>query len=299
VITYRRPHTLERTLRQIIGQTRTPDLIVVVDNGSLAETEAAVARLGSSRVLYAPMTGNLGPAGAAAWALERLVAAGWTWIYWCGDDGPPSQADTLERLLALATANDPATIGAVAAGGVGWDWSRGRVRRLSDHEISGGATDVEAIAGGNSLVVHSLAIAAAGLPRSELFWGMEDIEYTLRIRAHGLRLVIDADLARARRAIAGRIGHEPRRRLVPRRPIHELGRVYYTTRNTIWMLRSFGRRSLARKASVVALARSVASIARGPRYAMAYLATELAAIRDGYRGRLGFTRPVVTRDRHD
>jgi GT2 family glycosyltransferase len=171
------------------------------------------------------------------------------------------------------------------------------VRRLADQELTGEPLDVGAIPGGNALIIHSTVVSRVGLPRAELFWGVEDLDYTLRIRNTGMRLLVDTSLTRERRVRADRLGHQAQQQLVPRRPINQLGRIYYTTRNTIAVMIGLGHRHLAHRHAAVSLLRSAASWLRGPRYGWHYTAAQLSALRDGYMGRLGFSRPVVTKDR--
>jgi len=299
VMTYRRPEILGGTLSKIFEQTRPPERLLVVDNGACDRTRALVEGADDPRLVYRRMPDNLGPAGAAAFGLETLTEQGFEWMYWAGDDGPPAPSELLERLLELA-GEAPGQLGAVAGGGVDWDWSRGRMVRIPSSRLRG-AVAVDAVPGGSVLLVHRRTVERAGLPDVRLFWGFEDIEYCLRMRRAGLRLLASGEVMRERRERADRLDLAYRRSPVPREPIDRLARSYYTTRNLIFVMRrTFGRPDLARRRALKGLVRCVAAWARGPRFGRAFATMELTAIRDGYRGRMGRTRelspePVIRR----
>lgn len=290
VMTYRRPEILPGTLEKILEQTRPPEVLLVVDNGACERTRSLVE--GDPRMLYCRMPDNLGPAGASAFGLDMLAERGYDWVYWAGDDGPPESPAVLEGLLSLPEGRSSDDLGAVAGGGVEWDWRRGRMRRLGSSRLRG-PVEVDAVPGGSGLIVRTSAVERAGLPDSRLFWGFEDIDYCLRMRRAGLRLLASGDLMRERRERAGRLEHQYRRTPVPREPLRQLTRSYYTTRNYIFVMRStFRRADLARRRVARGGLRCLAAWRHGPRYALSFAEAEIGAIRDGYRGRLGRTREL-------
>lgn len=289
VITYRRPERLREILAAYAGQTRPPDHVLVVDNGDPGPTREAIAGRRDLSVEHRALGDNRGPAGAAAAALARLAGDGWEWMLWADDDDPPRFPDTLERLLRLAAAEDGPELGGVGAVGARFDWRRGRIVRLADDELAG-RPEVDVVGGGHSLILHRRAVAAAGLPDERLFFGLEEVEYCLRVRRAGLRLVVDGPLMHRHRAGAGRLGHAVRRSPLPAAGAEALWRRYYTVRNYVFMMRqTFGRPDLSRREAARAAARAAAGFLRGPRYGVALARVQLAAVADGYRGRMGRT----------
>jgi len=289
VITFRRTESVTSTVRRYLSQTRAPDRILVVDNGATAETEAALAELSDPRIQYHAMAENSGPAGAAAYALDRLRRAGYDWILWGDDDNPPRTSDTLQRLVALIESRPDDQLGGVAATGVLWDWDCGETRRLRDHELAS-VHDVDAVGGGQCLILNSKALAAAGLPNPELFFGLEEIELCLRIRLAGYRLLVDGELLREYRQLAGRLNLDVRRRPARRHRVDTLWRRYYNSRNYIYLMRcTFDRPDLARREAAKAIVRSLAAWTGGIRYGWRYDRLQLAGVWDGYRGRMGRT----------
>lgn len=289
VITYRRTATVTDTVRRLLEQSRPPERILVIDNAASRETEDALRALADSRVEYQPMERNAGPAGAAACALARLRDQGFDWILWGDDDDPPRTGDTLERLVRLIASHDGPELGGVAAVGARWDWRRGETRRLADRELHG-VLDVDAVGGNQCLIVRSAVLEDAGLPNPRLFFGLEEMEFCLRIRRAGYRLLVEGDLMRGHRQLAGRLGMEVRRRPARRHRPETLWRRYYNSRNYIFLMRhTFHRPDLARREAVKALVRTVAAWGGGLRYGWLYTRLQLAGVRDGFAERMGRT----------
>jgi glycosyltransferase involved in cell wall biosynthesis len=288
VTTLNRPFRLRRTLEAMLSQTRPPDHVLVVDNGRSNETQKVVAAFPHTWITYHAMSENVGPAGAAAYSIDRLSRQAYDWIYWGDDDDPPSSSDTFERLLEVASSAGEDT-GAVGAVGAMWDWSAGKTRRLPDEALSG-VISVDTIGGGQQFILRKEMAANVGLPDARLFFGFEETEYCLRIRTAGYRLLVSGDLMRECRAHWGRLGSKGRRSIVPHHSYDAIWRQYYSTRNYIFaMTKTFGRPDLARNELYKAMGRACLSWARGPRYGSAFAALQLRGVVDGYLGHMGRT----------
>ncbi len=287
IITRNRPYLLRKTLGLLLSQTRPPDHILVVDNGPSKETESVAAEFGS-HTSYRAMRENLGPAGAAAFGLEQLASQGYDWIYWGDDDDPPIFPDMIERLLEIGESAGP-DAGAVSAVGGLWDWTKGRKRRLPDEALSG-VVDVHSIPGNGQWILRRQVVLDVGVPDPRLFFGLEELEYCLRIGKAGYRLLVDGDLMMRCRTRWGRLDLKDPRPGLPRSSYDALWRRYYSTRNYIFsMHRTFGRPDLARREAFKAIGRACMSGGRGPKYGSAFTVLELRAILDGYLGQMGRT----------
>jgi len=290
VLTYRRPTDLRRSLTALLEQSRPPDLLLIVDNASSPEAEGIVEAMRSrsrdTELVYEATGANLGSAGGTAYGTRRLAELGLQLIYSGDDDNPPRTTDTLERLLDLL-ASSPPTVAGVGTVGARFDWRRGELQRLSDHELEGPLA-VDFIGGDHKLILRREVVEGGGLPNAELFFGYPDLEHCLRLRAAGWELRIDGELMRLYRELAGRLAWSAHRSSVPRRPPGALWRTYYTTRNYIHMMRTtFGHPRLALRESTKAVLRSVTAWRRGPVYGSRYAALQARALKDGWTGRLG------------
>lgn len=288
ITTLNRPLELKRTLQILLSQTRPPDCVVVVDNAPSDETQSVVAGFSGMGVTYKAMSENVGPAGAAAYGLDRLSRQGYEWIYCGDDDDPPLSSDTIERLLDVAV-NTGEDTGAVGAVGALWDWAAGETRRVPDKALSG-IVSVDMIGGGQHFILRSEMVAKVGLPDARFFFGLDDLEYCLRIRAAGYRLLVDGELMREYRAKKGHLNWSPPRAKLPHHPYESIWRQYYSTRNYIFaMTQTLQHPRLGRRELYKALARTCCSWGRGPRYGFAFTKLQLRGVVDGYLGHMGRT----------
>jgi GT2 family glycosyltransferase len=289
ITTFNRPQALGRSIEALLAQSRLPDALLVVDNGSGPDAARVVERFADPRIVYFPTGENLGSAGGVATGMEQLYQRGYDWIHSVDDDNPPKTADTIERLCALIERNDDGTLGAVAAVGTRWDWRRGVYSRLPDHALEGDVA-IDTIGGNSQLTVHRRVIEAIGTPEKAFFFGFYDPLYCLRMQQAGFRLMVDGSLMHQYRSMAGRLNLERRQARVPADPYDSLWRRYYVTRNYIFrMTRTFGRRDLARRQAARVLAGSATAWLRGPRYGARFTTMAVRGVVDGYRGRLGRT----------
>ena len=95
--TYNRAKLLPQAVDSVLGQTRLPDRVIVVNDGSTDETEEVLSRYGSRiEVFQQP---NLGKSKALNRAI-REVKRGWVWFF---DDDDIAYRDAIEcHLSALA-----------------------------------------------------------------------------------------------------------------------------------------------------------------------------------------------------
>lgn len=291
LITFRRPADLEQTLGSLAGQSRSLDTLIIIDNDGDPLVNEIVSR--SERVArhveYIPAAENLGPAGGLALGCELLLrmAKNADWVMFFDDDNPPRTANGISEIVRFAEDSlrrDPST-GGVGLVGTRFELGKGMTVRLADEELSGPVA-VSYIGGGQLPCYRVAAIRQVGLPRPELFFGFDDLEYGLRITGSGLRLYVDGDkLARERRAydIFG-TDKSPRMRLTT------VGwRDYYSTRNLIWILRSRHYHVAAMQVVARRVAKAVYNSLRRPRIALTYFAFGIRATFDAYTGRMGRT----------
>lgn len=292
LVTYRRPREVAETLERLASQSRPLDRIVVIDNASLAETEAAVleAERRGAAVEYVPMSENLGFAGGVGAGMEHVLrdAGDDDWVVVLDDDDPP-MSDTviadLER-FALERVDHDRLTAIVGVHGGRFDWRRGRIARVPDAELNG-PVPLDYV-GGNGLPFFRVSVLRDVGPFSRaIFFGLSEVEHGLRVRRAGYRVYADGDLWRISRERAGRMGHVMR----PSRGLGETNwRQYYTLRNAIFILREFGRRRTALRVSVVpGLAKPLANAVRSPSLALEHLRLNWRAVRDGWAGRMGRT----------
>jgi hypothetical protein len=224
-----------------------------------------------------------------ALAMGRLLpeAADDDWIVLFDDGEPPGTEELaeMEEFAGRMRAADP-RLGAVGGVGATFDWARGRVVRVPDHRLDG-PVPVDYIGSGQLPLYRVRAVREVGVFKPELFFGFEELEYGLRLRAAGWSLYVDGDRWRAGRQLLGRLE-------VAGRPAVGFAattwRDYYRLRNLIAILLGAGRRGAAVRVSLlVGLLKPLANAPRQPGRSLARLRLNWRACRDGWAGRLGRT----------
>ena len=302
IITFERGDGLRRLVASLAGQTTRPARVVVFDNGGDPATADAVAPLpaaGCETLLLTPPR-NLGPAGATAMAMSLLVTAdppAADWLAVLNDDLVFSHPAILAEMLAFARASWRADAGVAAVGRIGHRFDRrwARLRRPpeADRAVIPPVVEVDYLTTGSTHpgvgqpvpMFRLSAVREVGPFWGDLFIGMTEVEFGLRLRRGGYRLL--ANGAMWRQPAPPGSGEEGAPGPVVRTP----QRRYYSTRNLLAVSRVYGRWWTPGwvTASRVA-ARLVAGLRRPGGASWRHLRATLLALADGWRGRLGERR---------
>ena len=236
IITYKRPLVLVESIKKIFAQTLSPQKLLILDNGDDLDTERFINELSDYRVQYYRVGYNSGPAGAAAIGLRLLVDDGFDWIYWGDDNDPPSFNDSFEILLKNKLPLNPGIIGAV---GSYLSKYSGKFIRLSDRELIESSKvgvdfiEVHSIAGGQSMIVSASVIKSGVLPNSDLFFGFEELDFCLRVKAAGFKILVSPKLFLKSRVKYSRLNF--RQPLWVPFEYSNLTRQYYSIRNLLFI----------------------------------------------------------------
>lgn len=232
--TYHRSGTLAVTLEAIMGQTRQPDEIVIVDNGSDSAARAVAERFGAQ---YIDARGNIGPAGAFHVALSHVLtqAGPADWVVTIGDDDPPSPSDRFQRLWEFGrrVVELDGMVAGVGAMGARYDRRSGKFSRVPDSELKG-PVRVDYL-GGNQLFHRCAALTQVGTYEPDLFFGFEEAEWGLRATRDGWSLYADGEIWREDRIRHNRTGEQ--RPMTPMKT--SAWRRYYSVRNATLIAREY------------------------------------------------------------
>lgn len=184
VVTYNRQALLSECLNALKNQTRTPDAILVVNNGS---TDNTVQFLQQQEGIFYINQDNVGSGGGFSAGINWAYRKGYAWI-WCMDDDGYPREDALEnllkhdghehRLLNCAVLNK--------ADKKSFVWKTGNyatIDEVKEDEIEGIGHPF------NGTLLHRSIVAKVGVPKQSLFlWGDETEYYYRIIRMHGYRV---------------------------------------------------------------------------------------------------------------
>lgn len=179
------PDTLQALVAALRGQTRRPDEIIVVNQGTRPELAAWLAGQPDLTVITQE---NRGSAGGFSRGIEESLRRGhgWTWIF--DDDGIPERG-ALEALAASPafTAPDTAFLASRIVDREGRTYmspTAADANRWYATVLEDGCVEATA-ACFLGVMVRSSAVRRAGLPIAEFFLYEDDVEFTTRLARHG------------------------------------------------------------------------------------------------------------------
>ncbi|MCI1674882.1 MAG: glycosyltransferase family 2 protein [Ancrocorticia sp.] len=236
VITYNPPDDCRQLLESLAAQCP----VVVVDNGSsLASVTRLKAACNSLSVHLHTLPTNVGIAAAQNIGIARAEQLGATHVYLSDHDSHPAPGLVAALLDVISEDSRIAAVGPlVAEEREGADelvymarkWTP---KRATPAELQEERLDVAFIIASGCLIDLN-AFHAIGQMREELFIDHVDLEWGLRARKKGYRLVVAPHLR-----LVHTLGDQAVR--LPGRPqpihVHAPFRNYYIVRNTIWLIR--------------------------------------------------------------
>lgn len=233
IMTYERESILENTIQTIFSQSVSPEKILIVDNSFSNKTELLIAQLNNPKLTYHKVGYNSGPAGAAAIGLKILATQGYDWIYWGDDDDPPVFNDTFEILLKTAAADNKC--GCVGVVGQFFNRNTGFVKRVPDEQLqTSGILEVDTIAGNMSKIVSGKMILEKMIfPEEKLFFGMEELDFDIKIRNSGYKLLVNKPFYLKHRLHYNRIGLADK--TLHKKSNAAMTREYYSFRNSLYV----------------------------------------------------------------
>ena len=230
VLTCNRVAMLERCLDHLEAQTRRPDHVLVVDNGSSDGTEELLAGRGEVEVLRLPE--NVGGAGGYARGLRAALELDLDWNWMLDDDAFP-EPECLEALIAgieRAPRHPDLMTSAVR-------WSDSTLHPMNRPwlRVNRRAEFAEAAASGLALVRAATSVSTLvsrdsltrhGFPPAHYGVWIDDIEWTARILREGTGYLVPESVtvhatAKPHDSVVG-----------------SGDRFYFKVRNQLWLLRA-------------------------------------------------------------
>lgn len=206
IITYNRPLTLINTIEALLNQTIQPSEILVVDNSDNDRTSELIKQKNIPSLSYYKVNYNSGPAGGAFFGLQILSNKKKDeWILWVDDDNPPESSTLIEEIFdALKNYPDPKKIGVIGSVGSDFNFKRGELRRFTNEELlTSEFLEASCIAGGMFPLIRADIIRQGILPNKDFFFGFEDLDFCLKVKKHGYKVIVPSKVMISRRKYSG------------------------------------------------------------------------------------------------
>jgi GT2 family glycosyltransferase len=287
IMTFRRSEILTDTIQKLLDQTKPPSRILIVDNDPQRSALLVANSFSSNQVGYHATGYNSGPAGAAYYGLEILFEEGWHWVLWMDDNDPPKFPDVMENIFKIpGYYKSPEKIGMLGAVGVWFDKKKAKTIRVPDYKLSG-IIEVDNVAGNMLPVVHRRVFEKNVWPDKDLFFGFEELDFSLAIKRQGLSVLVSGEELRRHRENAGRMNLN--RGLYKVKNIKNLWREYYSIRNVMYILRYKEKEILgALVLTAKSLGKSIIGFRYGWQYGTINMKFIISGLKDGLRGNLGY-----------
>ena len=237
VVTYNRRDLLLESLAAVLGQTRAPDKVIVVDNASEDGTAAAVRGQFPS-VHLAELRRNSGGAGGFAGGMALALADGADLI-WLMDDDTVPEPGALNALLGARdrmaaqdrSGGPPALVASQVL------WTDGREHPMNTPRRKPFAAKAERLAATAvgcvpirsasfvSVLVDAAECRRRGLPRADYFLWNDDFEFTTRLLRGNTGLLCPASVVVHKTKTFGSTDADPG------------DRFFYEVRNKVWMFK--------------------------------------------------------------
>ncbi len=176
VVSYNRQALLAECIQSLRNQSRRPDAILVINNGS---TDNTAEWLQAQSDVFHITQNNEGSGGGFNTAISWAYKNGYSWMWCMDDDGYPKE-DALEQLLAVDTPQRSVLNCAVInkEDRSSFVWNTNNYKTINDvkEELIKGIVHPF-----NGTLLHRSIVEKVGLPKASLFlWG-DETEYYYRI----------------------------------------------------------------------------------------------------------------------
>lgn len=233
VVTYNRLEMLKDCINALKEQSRKPDGILVVNNGSTDDTGEWIKRQEDILVID---QANSGGAGGFYSGTKKAYELNYDWIWLMDDDTIPA-GTALEELFNAYKRwdnEDPQEWPRLMASKVVWRDGTVHPMNIPDIWTKDREKIFTAVAKSTlpirsssfvSVMFHRSMVERYGLPISDYFIWNDDLEYTARILRHELGVIVPKSI----------VCHNTSDKYIPM--VSSGQRFYYEIRNKLWIIR--------------------------------------------------------------
>jgi GT2 family glycosyltransferase len=186
VVTYNRLNLLQECITALRLQSRLPDKVLIINNGSTDGTEEYLLSQNDVTVITQQ---NEGSTGGQYTGIKYAVENNYDWA-WCMDDDTIATPDTLKTFVSSVYFNKASSF---LCSVVLWKddsfHNMNRPRLKYDHpeeKYHPALKSSEVIYSSFvSVLINTKAVRAVGYPLKKMFIWYDDLEYTIRLRNYG------------------------------------------------------------------------------------------------------------------
>ncbi len=198
IVTHDRPGLLKRCLAALSTQSRVPDCIFVIDNASREPVGPFVARIPNAQTIR--LERNMGAAAGYAAGIRAARAGGYSHVWMMDDDGEPAGPACLADLLATEAECGSALTCPLVLDVTDHARLAFPIRQAGRTRFTVAALKHRRRIEGFAHLFNGALIATAtfsqiGLPDARLGMRGDEVEFLLRARRAGLRIVTDTQTA--------------------------------------------------------------------------------------------------------
>ncbi|MGI9106032.1 MAG: glycosyltransferase family 2 protein [Pyrinomonadaceae bacterium] len=243
VVAYNRQALLRECLSALQAQTRSVDLILVVNNASTDGT-AEMVTADFPRITLLNLKENIGGAGGFYEGMKWAYEQGYDWL-WLMDDDARAMPDCLEKLLAQRRPNTGVLVPIQRDSG-------GRLYGISEwrkhqYDVTEEIVAQKQARSGNFVftfvgpLIAREIVTQIGLPNKDFFIWFDDHEYALRIKSRTQAEIVAVPDAVFLHNFFGQIREVSLFGRRSTRSTQAAWKTYYGTRNQIYTLTRMGR----------------------------------------------------------
>jgi GT2 family glycosyltransferase len=247
VLTYNRKTLLAECLEAIFAQTRPPEMVLILDNGSTDGTQQIVEGLPPERAVrirYLRLEENIGAAAGFNRLFREayMLRCEWAWVM--DDDVLPEPTALAELGSAFAQHfGAPTDVGFLVSTAIDANGNPNNVPALDERRDANGCAIWAQMLGDGMVRVRNCGLTSILIPRWVLgtlggpcpdfhIWG-EDTDYTLRVTLHRPGFLVGKSRVLHVRGVPGFL------EISTETDPYRISRFYYLYRNTVYLRRTY------------------------------------------------------------
>ncbi len=249
--TWNRVDWFKKSVESVLSQTRKPDLLIVLNNGSTDRTKEYCDSITDESVLVLHNEKNTGASQGMKQLTRRALEEGADWV-WFMDDDAIANLDALEKQISTKEFQNPNTMmltsKIIDAKG---EWSSENIPAKFDEkafefvginpELANTGNCIEVNTGGYcGWLVRKECFEEFGFPNDEFFFWFDDIEYVVRVsRTKKVYLNPKSIIQHFATSLVEHKIKWPFSGPIPVIPTKQLGRYFYWNRNYLWFAKQW------------------------------------------------------------